>query len=189
MTPAIETNGLVKHFGKTRAVAGIDLEVRRASVYGLLGPNGAGKTTTIRVLATLLRPDAGTARVLGHDVVREAATVRALVSLTGQFSSIDEDLTGNENLILVGRLLGLGWKAARARATDLLDAFELSEAAGRQVRTYSGGMRRRLDIASSLVVTPELLFLDEPTRDSIHGAAIRYGISCGRSRPRGRPSC
>jgi ABC-2 type transport system ATP-binding protein len=163
MTPAIETTGLVKHFGKTRAVAGIDLEVRRASVYGLLGPNGAGKTTTIRVLATLLRPDAGTARVLGHDVLREAATVRALVSLTGQFSSIDEDLTGHENLVLVGRLLGLGWKAARARATDLLDAFDLSEASGRQVRTYSGGMRRRLDIASSLVVTPELLFLDEPT--------------------------
>jgi len=163
MTSAIETIGLVKHFGKTRAVAGIDLEVQRASVFGLLGPNGAGKTTTIRVLATLLRPDAGAARVLGYDVVREAATVRSKVSLTGQFSSIDEDLTGHENLVLVGRLLGLPWRSARARATDLLDAFDLAEAGGRQVRTYSGGMRRRLDIASSLVVTPELLFLDEPT--------------------------
>ena len=163
MTPAIETIGLVKHFGKTRAVAGIDLEVQRASVYGLLGPNGAGKTTTIRVLATLLRPDDGAARVLGYDVVREAATVRSKVSLTGQFSSIDEDLTGHENLVLVGRLLGLSWRAARARATDLLDAFDLAEAGGRQVRTFSGGMRRRLDIATSLLVTPELLFLDEPT--------------------------
>jgi ABC-2 type transport system ATP-binding protein len=132
-------------------------------VYGLLGPNGAGKTTTIRVLATLLRPDDGAARVLGYDVVREAATVRSKVSLTGQFSSIDEDLTGHENLVLVGRLLGLSWRAARARGTDLLDAFDLAEAGGRQVRTFSGGMRRRLDIATSLLVTPELLFLDEPT--------------------------
>lgn len=163
MILAIETNGLVKLFGRTTAVAGIDLAVQQASVYGLLGPNGAGKTTTIRVLATLLRPDAGLARVLGHDVVREAATVRGKVSLTGQFSSIDEDLTGHENLVLVGRLLGLSWRGAKSRSADLLDAFDLTEAGGRQVRTYSGGMRRRLDIATSLVVTPELLFLDEPT--------------------------
>jgi len=163
MTPAIETSGLVKVFGETRAVDGIDLRVPRGSVYGLLGPNGAGKTTTIRVLATLLRPDGGTARVLGHDVAREPAEVRARVSLTGQFASVDEDLTGQENLVLVARLFGYSWKAARQRADKLLAAFDLAEAAPRLVRTYSGGMRRRLDIAASLVVTPELLFLDEPT--------------------------
>jgi ABC-2 type transport system ATP-binding protein len=163
MSMAIETSGLVKHFGATQAVAGIDLRVPRGMVYGLLGPNGAGKTTTIRVLATLLRPDGGTARVLGHDVDREPAAVRAKVSLTGQFASIDEDLTGRENLVLVARLLGFSWAAARERADELLAAFELADAAGRQARTYSGGMRRRLDIAASLVVTPELLFLDEPT--------------------------
>jgi ABC-2 type transport system ATP-binding protein len=163
MHPAIETSGLIKRFGDTRAVDGIDLEVRRGSVYGLLGPNGAGKTTTIRVLATLLLPDGGAARVLGYDVARESAAVRTKVSLTGQFASIDEDLTGRENLILVGRLLGLSWKSARTRADELLEAFELADAGGRQVRTYSGGMRRRLDIAASLVLTPEILFLDEPT--------------------------
>jgi ABC-2 type transport system ATP-binding protein len=163
MTVAIKSSGLVKEFGSTRAVDGIDLEIRRGTVYGLLGPNGAGKTTTIRVLATLLRPDAGSARVLGYDVVREAAAVRARVSLTGQFASIDEDLTGRENLVLVGRLLGLSWREARRRADELLTAFALADASGRQVRTYSGGMRRRLDIAASLVLTPELLFLDEPT--------------------------
>jgi ABC-2 type transport system ATP-binding protein len=163
MGPAIETDRLEKRFGSTHAVAGIDLEVRRGMVYGLLGPNGAGKTTTIRMLATLLRPDGGSARVLGHDVAREPAAVRARVSLTGQFASVDEDLTGTENLVLVARLFGFGWRAARARAAELLEAFDLADAAGRQVRKYSGGMRRRLDIAASLVVTPELLFLDEPT--------------------------
>jgi ABC-2 type transport system ATP-binding protein len=163
MPLAIETSQLYKAFGRTRAVNGIDLAVSRGAVYGLLGPNGAGKTTTIRVLATLLRPDRGFARVLGHDVVREAAKVRAKVSLTGQFASIDEDLTGQENLVLVARLLGFSWRAARQRAHELLAAFELAEAAGRQASTYSGGMRRRLDIAASLVLTSELLFLDEPT--------------------------
>jgi ABC-2 type transport system ATP-binding protein len=163
MSLAIETTGLGKNFGATRAVAGIDLGVERGAVYGLLGPNGAGKTTTIRMLATLLRPDRGRALVLGHDVVREGARVRARVSLTGQFASVDEDLTGWENLVLVGRLLGLSWRDARARAVDLLDAFALADASGRQVRTFSGGMRRKLDIAASLVLTPELLFLDEPT--------------------------
>lgn len=163
MTYAIETIGLSKHFGKTRAVDGIDLKIRRGSIYGLLGPNGAGKTTTIRMLTTLLRPSAGTATVLGFDVLRDAAAVRARVSLTGQFASVDEDLTGRENLILVGRLLGLSWRAASKRTSELLDVFGLAEAAARQVRTYSGGMRRRLDIAASLVVTPEVLFLDEPT--------------------------
>jgi ABC-2 type transport system ATP-binding protein len=163
VTNAIETHGLAKRFKTTRALDGVDLQIREGSVYGLLGPNGAGKTTTIRILATLLQPTAGTATVLGHDVVREAATVRQKVSLTGQYASVDEDLTGHENLVLVGRLLGLAWRAARQRAAELLDAFGLAEAAGRQVLTYSGGERRRIDIAASLVAIPEILFLDEPT--------------------------
>jgi ABC-2 type transport system ATP-binding protein len=162
-TLAIEATGLAKSFGDTRAVDGVDLAVRRGAVYGVLGPNGAGKTTTIRMLATLLRPDSGSARVLGHDVVREADAVRGLVSLTGQLASVDEDLTGRENLILLGRLLGLGRPAAKERAGELIEAFGLSEAGGRLVKTYSGGMRRRLDIAASIVVTPEVMFLDEPT--------------------------
>ena len=160
---AIEASGLVKQFGRTRALDGIDLSVPRGSVYSFLGPNGAGKTTTIRILATLLLPDAGQARVLGHDVVEEAALVRRRVSLTGQFASVDEDLTGLENLLLLARLWGYGRRQGRARADELLSAFGLADAADRQVRTYSGGMRRRLDLAASLVVTPELLFLDEPT--------------------------
>src|SRR5687768_11366404 len=162
-TLAIEATGLAKSFGDTRAVDGVDLAVRTGTVYGVLGPNGAGKTTTIRMLATLLRPDAGRARVLGHDVVSEADTVRGLVSLTGQLASVDEDLTGYENLVLLARLLGFGRAQSRARATDLLEAFGLADAAGRQVKNYSGGMRRRLDVAASLVVTPQLMFLDEPT--------------------------
>jgi ABC-2 type transport system ATP-binding protein len=153
----------VKAFGDTRALDGVDLSIRSGSVYGLLGPNGAGKTTTIRVLTTLLKPTGGTAVVLGHDVVRDAAAVRRKVSLTGQYASVDEDLTGQENLVLVSRLLGLSWRDARTRATELLGAFGLSDAAGKQVRMYSGGMRRRIDIAASLVTRPEILFLDEPT--------------------------
>jgi ABC-2 type transport system ATP-binding protein len=144
-------------------VRGVDLAVPRGAVYGVLGPNGAGKTTTIRILATLLRPDAGSAQVLGHDVVKEADAVRGLVSLTGQLASVDEDLTGRENLILLGRLLGLKRAAAKERADELLEAFELTEASARLVKNYSGGMRRRLDISASIVVTPELMFLDEPT--------------------------
>jgi ABC-2 type transport system ATP-binding protein len=162
-TLAIETSGLVKTFGETRAVDGVDLIVPRGAVYGVLGPNGAGKTTTIRMLATLLRPDAGTALVLGHDVVAEPDTVRGLISLTGQLASVDEDLSGRENLVFLGRLLGYRRAAAGARADELLDAFGLADAAGRVVKHYSGGMRRRLDIAASIVVTPELIFLDEPT--------------------------
>ena len=160
---AIEATGLVKSFGETRAVDGVDLAVPRGSVYGMLGPNGAGKTTTIRMLATLIRPDAGSARVLGHDIVEESDAVRGAVSLTGQLASVDEDLTGRENLILIGRLLGLKRFDAKARATELLEAFGLAEAESRLVKNYSGGMRRRLDIAASIVVTPELMFLDEPT--------------------------
>src|SRR5829696_4030273 len=160
---AIEATGLVKDFGDTRAVDGVDLAVRSGSVYGVLGPNGAGKTTTIRMLATLIAPDAGQARVLGHDIVDDADAVRSAVSLTGQLASVDEDLTGEENLVLLARLLGYRWRDARGRARELLDAFGLTDAADRLVKNYSGGMRRRLDIAASLVVTPQLMFLDEPT--------------------------
>ncbi|MGH3088233.1 MAG: ATP-binding cassette domain-containing protein [Rubrobacteraceae bacterium] len=160
---AIHAEGLVYRFGDNVAVDGVDLKVAPGDIYGFLGPNGAGKTTTIRMLATLLRPDSGTARVLGHDVAREADAVRERVSLTGQFASVDEDLTGTENLVLIARQLGHSRKQAKARAGELLDAFGLSEAAGRQVKKYSGGMRRRLDIAASIVVTPDLIFLDEPT--------------------------
>jgi ABC-2 type transport system ATP-binding protein len=160
---AIEASGLVKSFGQLRAVDGVDLAVGAGVVHGFLGPNGAGKTTTIRMLGTLLQPDEGWARVLGHDVVRRADDVRARVSLTGQFASVDEDLTGNENLVLLARLLGHSRPAARARAAELLEAFGLSGSADKQVKTYSGGMQRRLDIAASIIVTPDLLFLDEPT--------------------------
>ncbi|MDX5572300.1 ATP-binding cassette domain-containing protein [Streptomyces sp. ID01-9D] len=160
---AIETTGLVKVFGDNRAVDGIDLAVPTGTVYGVLGPNGAGKTTAVRMLATLLRPDGGTARVFGKDVVKDADAVRTLVSLTGQYASVDEDLTGSENLVLLGRLLGHSKPAARDRAAQLLDGFGLSEAAGKQVKNYSGGMRRRIDIAASILNTPDVLFLDEPT--------------------------
>jgi ABC-2 type transport system ATP-binding protein len=160
---AIEASGLAKSFGETRAVCGVDLTVPTGTVYGFLGPNGAGKTTTIRMLATLIEPDEGTAYVLGHDVVREADAVRRRVSLTGQYASIDEELTGRENLVLLGRLLGYSHAQAKARADELLEVFDLAEAANRQVETYSGGMRRKLDIAGSIVVPPDLMFLDEPT--------------------------
>jgi daunorubicin/doxorubicin transport system ATP-binding protein len=160
---AIETVGLRRSFGSTRALDGLDLRVPAGGVYSVLGPNGAGKTTAIRILATLLRPDAGSARVFGHDVVAEADAVRGRISLTGQFSSVDPDLTGIENLVLLARLLGLRGRHARARAEALLDEFGLGEAAGRLVKHYSGGMRRRLDIAASIVETPDLMFLDEPT--------------------------
>ncbi|MGC4876383.1 ATP-binding cassette domain-containing protein [Micromonospora sp. DT43] len=160
---AIEAEGLTRSFGETRALAGMDLRVPAGTVYGLLGPNGAGKTTAVRVLATLLRPDGGTARVFGHDVVTEADKVRSRVSLTGQYASVDEDLTGTENLVLLARLLGLRKPAARERAAALLAAFGLTEASDRQVKKYSGGMRRRIDIAASILNTPDLLFLDEPT--------------------------
>ncbi|GAB3841883.1 ATP-binding cassette domain-containing protein [Nesterenkonia populi] len=160
---AVRTHGLVKRFGKKAAVDGVDLSIPRGGIYGVLGPNGAGKTTAIRMLATLLRPDEGEAHVLGHDVFAEPRAIREKIALTGQFASLDEDLTGLENLILLGRLLGFSKPAARSRGLNLLEAFGLSDASGRQVKNYSGGMRRRLDIAGSLIVTPELIFLDEPT--------------------------
>ena len=160
---AVEARQLVKTFGSQRALDGVDLGVPRGCVYGFLGPNGAGKTTTIRILATLLRPDGGTARVFGHDVTREASAVRGRISLTSQFASVDEDLTGLENLVMLGRLLGRSWRGARARARELLEGFGLAEASDVTVSRFSGGMRRRLDIAASLVSTPDLLFLDEPT--------------------------
>jgi len=162
-TLAVEAAGLAKAFGEVRAVDGVDLAVPAGSVYGFLGPNGAGKTTTLRILATLIAPDAGTARILGHDVTRSAATVRSLISLTGQFASVDEELTATENLVLLGRLLGLGRARARARAGVLLQAFGLDRAAGTLAGKLSGGMRRRLDIAAGLIVRSEVVFLDEPT--------------------------
>ncbi len=160
---AIEARGLVKAFGAIRAVDGLDLSVPSGGVFALLGPNGAGKTTAIKIFATLTRPDAGMARVLGHDVTTAPHAVRSGIRLTGQFATVDPSLTGTENLLLQARLLGLARRAARVRAAELLDAFGLADAAGRPVRTYSGGMQRRLDIAVSLVVAPALLFLDEPT--------------------------
>ena len=160
---AIETRGLVKRFGKTTALAGVDLAARSGSVLGLLGPNGAGKTTAVRILATLLQPDDGSAAVCGYDVVHHAHQVRQLIGLTGQYASVDEGLSGTNNLIMVGRLLGFSRVAARARAAELLAQFELTDAAGRSAKTYSGGMRRRLDLAASLVGRPRVLYLDEPT--------------------------
>jgi oleandomycin transport system ATP-binding protein len=160
---AIEAEGLVKRYRRTTALAGVDLLVPPATVCGLLGPNGAGKTTAVRILATLLRADGGRARVGGFDVRRQAGRVRGLIGLTGQFAAVDEALTGYENLLLVARLLELPGRRARQRATELLERFDLADAGGRLVRTYSGGMRRRLDVAASLVGTPAVLFLDEPT--------------------------
>ena len=160
---AIEARGLVKRFGDLRAVDCIDLAVPRGTIFALLGPNGAGKTTLMRMLATLIRPDEGTARVMGHDVLEAPQEVRAAIAMTGQFASLDEDLTGRENLVLLARLWGLRGRAARARADELLAAFDLADAASKQVKDYSGGMRRKLDIAASLIVRPGVLFLDEPT--------------------------
>jgi ABC-2 type transport system ATP-binding protein len=160
---AVCARGLCKRFGNVRAVDGIDLDVPRGMIFALLGPNGAGKTTLMRMLATITMPDAGTARIMGHDLVAEPHAVRAAIAMTGQFASLDEDLTGRENLRLLARLWGFRGRAAKARADHLLAAFDLADAAAKQVKSYSGGMRRRLDIAASLIVTPGVLFLDEPT--------------------------
>jgi ABC-2 type transport system ATP-binding protein len=161
--PAVETTGLHKRYGDVEALRGIDLRVERGSVFGLLGPNGAGKTTAVRILTTLLRPDDGSARVAGFDVVRDAARVRERIGLAGQYAAVDENLTGFENLEMVGRLYHIGRRHSRERARELLSSFDLTEAGGRLVRTYSGGMRRRLDLAAALVARPPVLFLDEPT--------------------------
>jgi ABC-2 type transport system ATP-binding protein len=160
---AVSVSGLVKSYGSVRALAGVDLEVPQGTVLGLLGPNGAGKTTIIRILTTLLKPDAGSARVDGLDVVREAARLRERIGLAGQYAAVDENLTGLENLTMVGRLYGERRAAARRRGEELLERFELLEAANRPAKTYSGGMRRRLDLAAALVARPPVLFLDEPT--------------------------
>ncbi|WP_019630425.1 daunorubicin resistance protein DrrA family ABC transporter ATP-binding protein [Actinomadura atramentaria] len=163
MTEVIRAEGLQKRYGATRALDGVDLSVPRGSVLGVLGPNGAGKTTAVRTLATLIKPDAGRAEICGFDVVRDAVQVRAKIGLTGQYASLDEELTGTENLVMIGRLLDFPRAEARSRARELLARFRLTDAAGRAVKTYSGGMRRRLDLAASLVNRPEVVFLDEPT--------------------------
>ncbi|UOQ43644.1 ATP-binding cassette domain-containing protein [Halobacillus salinarum] len=160
---AVEAKGLVKTFGNNRAVDGVDLKVPTGSIYGVLGPNGAGKTTTIRMLATLLRADGGSAKIFGHDVVKEPQIVRQLIGVTGQYASVDESLTAMENLMIFSRLLGLSRKEARRKAVELLEEFGLTEAAKRPLKNFSGGMRRRLDLAASLISQPPLIFLDEPT--------------------------
>ncbi len=160
---AVSVSGLEKSYGEVRALAGVDLEVAPGTVLGLLGPNGAGKTTIVRILTTLLRPDAGSARVAGLDVVHDAAALRERIGLAGQYAAVDENLTGLENLTMVGRLYGIPRAQARRRGNELLERFDLLEAAGRPTKTYSGGMRRRLDLAAALVARPPVLFLDEPT--------------------------
>ncbi|HEX6131025.1 MAG TPA: ATP-binding cassette domain-containing protein, partial [Actinomycetota bacterium] len=160
---AIEAEGLVKTFGDTRALDGVDMVAGEGTVFGLLGPNGAGKTTAVRILSTLLRPDSGRAAVGGYDVGRQPHEVRRLIGLTGQYAAVDELLSGQENLYMIGRLLGMRKGEARARSTELLEDFDLAEAGGKLARTYSGGMRRRLDLAASLVGRPRFLYLDEPT--------------------------
>jgi ABC-2 type transport system ATP-binding protein len=160
---AVNVRGLVKCFGEVRAVDGIDLDVQHGTIFAILGPNGAGKTTLMRMLATLTVPDAGRANIMGHDLITSPQKVRSAIAMTGQFASLDEDLTGRENLLLLARLWGFRGQTAKTRADELLAAFDLSEAASKQVNAYSGGMRRRLDIAASLIVTPGVLFLDEPT--------------------------
>ncbi|WP_243075363.1 ATP-binding cassette domain-containing protein [Microbacterium sp. SS28] len=162
-TLAVRAEGLVKVFGDNRAVDGVDLRVEAGTVYGVLGPNGAGKTTTISMLATLLRPDGGRAEIFGHDVEREAQVVRQLVGVTGQYASVDETLSATENLVLFSRLLGLSRTESRRKAASLLEEFGLTEAAKRPLKNFSGGMRRRLDLAASLIAHPPLIFLDEPT--------------------------
>lgn len=161
--PAVEAVGLIKHFGDNKAVDGVNLRIEAGCIYGVLGPNGAGKTTTISMLSTLLRPDGGHAAIFGYDTVRDAHVVRQLIGLTGQYASVDENLSATENLFLFSRLLGLSRKNARKKSAELLETFALTEAAKRPLKKFSGGMRRRLDLAASLIAQPPLIFLDEPT--------------------------
>ncbi|WP_030780508.1 ATP-binding cassette domain-containing protein [Streptomyces sp. NRRL S-920] len=160
---AVTVRGLVKHYGETKALDGVDLDVREGTVLGVLGPNGAGKTTLVRCLSTLVTPDAGSALVAGYDVVRQPRQLRRVIGLTGQYAAVDEKLSGRENLYMIGRLLDLTRKEARSRADGLLERFSLTEAASRPAKTYSGGMRRRLDLAASMIGSPAVLYLDEPT--------------------------
>ncbi|MEV0095274.1 ATP-binding cassette domain-containing protein [Streptomyces sp. NPDC050738] len=162
-TNAVEVRGMVKHYGETKALDGVDLDVREGTVHGVLGPNGAGKTTLIRVLSTLIQPDAGTAFVAGYDVLSQPRQLRRKIGLTGQYASVDEKISGFENLYMIGRLLDLSRADAKRRATELLERFSLEEAAKRSAGTYSGGMRRRLDLAASMIGQPAVLYLDEPT--------------------------
>jgi ABC-2 type transport system ATP-binding protein len=177
---AVHAEGLRKRFGPTRALDGVDLAVPAGSVCALLGPNGAGKTTAVRILATLLRPDAGTATVAGYDVARQAAHARFRIGLAGQYAAVDEMLTGRGNLVLFGRLYHLPPRVARRRADELLEHFDLTDAADKPVKTYSGGMRRRLDLAASLIVAPAVLFLDEPTTGIDPGSRLRIWEMIGQ---------
>ena len=186
---AVVAEGLGKSFGRVTALDGVDLELPAGSVLGLLGLNGAGKTTLVRILATLLRPDRGRARVAGFDVTRQPQAVRRLIGLSGQYAAVDPFLTGAENLVMIGRLYGLTGRVARHRAAELTGQLDLASAAGRLVRTYSGGMRRRLDIAASLIATPPVLFLDEPTTGLDPAAGSPCGRSSGSSRARAQACC
>jgi len=185
MTNTIEAGGLTKRFGRTEALRGVDLAAGPGTVLALLGPNGAGKTTAVRVLATLLKADAGQARICGYDVVTDAVQVRQLIALTGQFASVDDELTGTENLVMIGRLLGFGRATARSRAAELLERFDLTGAAGRAAKTYSGGMRRRLDLAASLVGEPRCCSWTSRPPGSTPGRAARCGRPSAACRGRG----
>ena len=190
MTHSIVAEGLTKRFGETVALAGVDLAVRTGTVFGLLGPNGAGKTTAVRILATLLQPDGGSARIGGYDVVRQAHQVRQIIGLTGQYASVDETLTGHENLMLIGRLVGQSRGTARARATELLVTFRLDDAGDRAVKGYSGGMRRRLDLAASLVARPAgAVPRRTHHRPRSTAAATRCTTSSAASSPTASPCC
>lgn len=186
---AVRAEGLEKRYGQKRALDGFDLTVREGTVHGLLGPNGAGKTTAVRILATLLRLDGGRAEVAGLDVTRRAHAVRGRIGLTGQYAAVDEVLTGRQNLEMFGRLFHLGGRRARSRAVELLEQFDLTEAADRGVGKYSGGMRRRLDLAASMILAPPVLFLDEPTTGLDPAAGARSGSPSGPWSRAARPCC
>lgn len=186
---AVRAEALEKRYGEKRALDGFDLEVREGTVHGLLGPNGAGKTTAVRILSTLIRLDGGSATVAGLDVARQAREVRARIGLTGQYAAVDEVLTGRQNLEMFGRLFHLGGRRARLRATELLEQFDLTDAADRGVGKYSGGMRRRLDLAASMILAPAVLFLDEPTTGLDPAAGARSGTPYGRWWRAARPCC